>query len=70
MMSEKILNLNSTSPTVRLMQSTIVNWRRWRTNANSRRQLAKLTCGQLRDIGLSCGEAVNEANKPFWYNNH
>ncbi len=34
--------------------------------ARQRRALEVLTDDQLRDIGLSRGEALREAAKPFW----
>ena len=38
----------------------------WRTRSQSRRQLAGLSARELRDIGVSPGEAIAEASKPFW----
>ncbi len=38
----------------------------WRARARDRRQLAGLTARELRDIGVSPGEAAMEAAKPFW----
>jgi len=38
----------------------------WRVRARDRRQLATLTDRELRDIGLSPGEAAMETAKPFW----
>ncbi|WP_035478741.1 DUF1127 domain-containing protein [Aliagarivorans marinus] len=32
----------------------------------SRRALARLSPHQLKDIGLSRADAINEASKPFW----
>ncbi len=37
-------------------------WHRVRT----RRLLAKMTCRDLRDIGVTPSDAETEANKPFW----
>jgi uncharacterized protein YjiS (DUF1127 family) len=38
----------------------------WRHNAVTRRQLAALDDDQLRDIGVSRGDADHEASRPFW----
>ena len=42
----------------------------WRRRARERRQLARYLSisgpGWLNDTTISCGEAVHEANKPFW----
>ena len=38
----------------------------WDQRQRTRRQLAKLNDSQLRDIGLSRGDAQLEAYKPFW----
>jgi uncharacterized protein YjiS (DUF1127 family) len=38
----------------------------WRARARERAQLAGLGHRELRDIGLSPGEAAMEAAKPFW----
>ncbi|MCG6966669.1 MAG: DUF1127 domain-containing protein [Chromatiaceae bacterium] len=40
--------------------------RAWQQRATQRRQLACLSEPQLRDIGISRGEALREAAKPFW----
>ncbi|MEH6578441.1 MAG: DUF1127 domain-containing protein [Amphritea sp.] len=39
---------------------------RWYTNWLTRRQLVQLDGYQLQDIGVSLGEAMEEADKPFW----
>ena len=38
----------------------------WRARASERRALAGMGHRELRDIGLSPGEAITEASKPFW----
>lgn len=38
----------------------------WFDRRRQRRVLAELTDDQLRDIGLSRGQAAREASKPFW----
>ena len=39
---------------------------RWHTNWSTRQQMVHLDGYQLKDIGVSLGEAMEEANKPFW----
>jgi uncharacterized protein YjiS (DUF1127 family) len=38
----------------------------WHSRAETRRQLAALSHRELRDIGISPGEAIAESSKPFW----
>jgi uncharacterized protein YjiS (DUF1127 family) len=38
----------------------------WRERVRQRRALARLNEVQLRDIGITRGQAQFEANKPFW----
>lgn len=38
----------------------------WRARASERQALAVMTDRELRDIGLSPGEAIAESRKPFW----
>jgi uncharacterized protein YjiS (DUF1127 family) len=40
--------------------------RTWYQRARQRRQLASLDRGQLEDVGISQGDALMEAAKPFW----
>ena len=40
--------------------------REWRRRAHDRRELATLSDLMLHDIGISRGEALYLANKPFW----
>ncbi len=40
--------------------------RRWHRRYTSRQQLARCDAWLLRDIGISPGEALHEADKPFW----
>lgn len=46
----------------------ITTVRRWRATAKQRRELALLVedTDFLKDIGVSQGDAIIEANKPFW----
>ncbi|MEH6567361.1 MAG: DUF1127 domain-containing protein [Halopseudomonas sp.] len=44
-------------------------WRqlaRWHRLSYERRLLASLSDGQLKDIGISRAEALQEADRPFW----
>jgi uncharacterized protein YjiS (DUF1127 family) len=50
---------------------TILEWmlhtvRVWRFLKRTRRQLAELDDRQLRDVGLTRGQALGEHSKPFW----
>ena len=38
----------------------------WRQRYHARRELAKWSDRELHDIGMSSGDAVYEASKPFW----
>ena len=38
----------------------------WLARQRQRRRLAELTRAELEDIGISRGEALAEARKPFW----
>ena len=38
----------------------------WRQRHHDRNELAKLDSRSLRDLDLSPGEVLFEANKPFW----
>jgi uncharacterized protein YjiS (DUF1127 family) len=38
----------------------------WRARAGERQALAVMTDRDLRDIGLSPGEAIDATRKPFW----
>ena len=50
-----------------------INWakfvrilKQWQQNYRTRKALAELSDEQLKDIGLSRGQADIEASKPFW----
>jgi uncharacterized protein YjiS (DUF1127 family) len=38
----------------------------WRRRARDRRQLARMSDNELRNIGCSQADARREINKPFW----
>jgi uncharacterized protein YjiS (DUF1127 family) len=38
----------------------------WRRRARDRRQLARMSDAELRDIGCSQADVHREINKPFW----
>lgn len=38
----------------------------WRERRHARRELARFTERDLHDVGLSWGDALYEADKPFW----
>lgn len=38
----------------------------WAERSRQRRALAQLSAYQLKDIGVSRGDAINEISKPFW----
>ena len=38
----------------------------WRQRYEARRELAQWSDRELHDIGLSSGDAIYEASKPFW----
>lgn len=52
------------------LQQTLQHWKErlqhWRMNWRTRRQLSQLSAYQLKDIGISTGEAQQEADKSFW----
>ena len=41
-------------------------YRLWIDRIEGRRQLAQMSYRELRDIGVTRSEAINEVNKPFW----
>ena len=40
--------------------------RTWRDRARTRRSLRDLSLRMLEDVGIEPGDAMAEANKPFW----
>jgi len=70
-MSDKTLKKNFSenkvsSQAADLIQVIVSAWQRWQFNARTRRQLAKLTTVELRDVGISCYDANVESQKTFW----
>lgn len=51
---------------IRALKAAREMWLRWRRNSITRRQLAGLSRHQLKDIGISRSDVVNEVTKPFW----
>jgi len=49
-----------------VVQNVVPVFRRWIRNYRSRQQLLSLDRNQLKDIGVSRSEALEEARKPFW----
>ncbi len=44
-------------------------WRQvktWQQRARQRKELSRLTMRDLRDLGITPGEALREVMKPFW----
>jgi uncharacterized protein YjiS (DUF1127 family) len=51
---------------VTMRKVTLAHLTQWQQRSLGRRELANLTERDLRDIGITRGEAEAEANKPFW----
>jgi uncharacterized protein YjiS (DUF1127 family) len=49
-----------------LAKVAVACWREWRLRSRSRAELTQMDERMLRDVGLSHGEALFEAGKPFW----
>ena len=59
--------LNSTEVSERMpVYGVLALLRLWLKRARERRELAQLSTCELRDFGVSRGEAIAEARKPFW----
>ncbi len=41
-------------------------WGIWQERISARRELARLSDHNLRDIGMSCDAVAREVSKPFW----
>jgi len=67
---DRSICLRKTKPKQRFIESVVQNvmpvFRRWIRNYRSRQQLLSLDRNQLKDIGVSRSEALEEARKPFW----
>lgn len=50
----------------RALRSIFVRLAEWRERSLQRTQLASMNERMLKDVGISHGEAVHEASKPFW----
>jgi uncharacterized protein YjiS (DUF1127 family) len=48
------------------MRGVLATVAKWQERRRTRRDLARFTEWQLRDIGLSRGQAMAEIDKPFW----
>jgi len=57
------LRLDPTLPTVASLIRTAAIFR---ARARQRQQLYTLSDYQLKDMGITKADALNEANKPFW----
>lgn len=63
-----------TAPDITLPTMTVQRWMRraigtlarWRQNARTRRQLARLDARELADCGIYPAERAAELDKPFW----
>lgn len=49
-----------------LRQSVLSQIRTWRDRAAKRRQLARFSARDMKDIGLTPSDRWVEVNKPFW----
>jgi uncharacterized protein YjiS (DUF1127 family) len=59
---ESMINHHGQSVLSRLAETLHV----WRQRRESRRELAQWSDRELHDIGVSSGDAIYEASKPFW----
>ncbi len=41
-------------------------WRQWRQRSFERRQAARFSDRELRDVGLTRGDIYREFSRPFW----
>ena len=56
------MSMNKTSFFIRVIELLLV----WHQRRRERRQLLTLNDWQLKDMGLSRGDAYREGTKPFW----
>jgi len=59
---ESMINHHGQSVLSRLAETLHV----WQQRRESRRELAQWSDRELHDIGVSSGDAIYEASKPFW----
>jgi uncharacterized protein YjiS (DUF1127 family) len=48
------------------VRGVLATMARWQERRRTRRELARFSELQLKDIGLSRGQAMAEVDKPFW----
>ncbi len=69
-MSDETLILRVIWPWKLGMNTYKARWKsqlwKWPVNRRTRKQLRGLEQDQLKDIGISSSEALEEARKPFW----
>jgi uncharacterized protein YjiS (DUF1127 family) len=49
-----------------LLRSVLARLSEWRRRSEQRATLASMNDRMLKDVGISRGDAVREASKPFW----
>ena len=59
-------NADPWKPLKRHMAAARQTWRTWRERSRTRRSLRNLSLRMLDDVGIEPGDAMAEANKPFW----
>lgn len=57
---------NSYSKNINKLQAFVQTVQQWEQNYRTRKALCQLTAEQLKDVGLSKEQAIDEVNKPFW----
>ena len=65
-MTEISLHYSSKAPLAGTFTAFQQIFATWRQRAHARRELAQLDLHSLRDLGLTAGQVMFEANKPFW----
>lgn len=63
---DRSLKIIQLAPLRALLQRLGEHLNRWQLNRRTRQQMVHLDSYQLNDIGVSLGEALEEADKPFW----
>jgi uncharacterized protein YjiS (DUF1127 family) len=64
--AQHVFHARETVQSRRLLADLTALFRKWRSRARGRRDLAALSDRSLRDIGLSRSDALREIRKPFW----